>query len=421
MEEIKINHITKIEGHSKLHLKYDKKTKKVKVCELDVFESPRYFEALIKNRDCKEVPYLAGRICGICNVAHLTGSILAVEDALDLKVSEQTKKLRELMLLGAMFHSHVLQLYFLALPDYLGYSSALDMKGSDLKLLERCMNLKEIGNDIVNVIGGRSMHPLTPTLGGFRKLPSNDEMTKLLKKLKSARKDAMDTVKLFSSIDSPGFERKNNFLSLKSDVKYPFMGADVGTSFKESFGPEKYPEKLKEMVMKHSTSKHVTLKGQSYMVGPLARININSKNLKKDARDLFEGETNDIFYANTARALETLHCIDRSIEILEELEIKNEKIREIKYKNCEGVSATEAPRGILFHRYKINKDGKVTFVDIIPPTTQNVLNMEDSIREILPKFMDNPKKKIRIEIEKLIRAYDPCFSCSAHFLDLNFI
>ncbi|UCG95792.1 MAG: Ni/Fe hydrogenase subunit alpha [archaeon] len=424
MEEIKVNHLTKIEGHAKLRVKFDRKRKQVKKCSLEVFESPRYFEALIKGRDFREVPYLAGRICGICNVAHLIGSTLAVEDALGIKVSEQTKLLRELLVLSGIFHSHVLQIYMLALPDYLGYSSALDMKGKDIKFLKRCLELKEAGNDVVNVVGGRSIHPLTSVVGGFTTLPPQNKLNELVKKLRKAKKEALKTAELFKKLKTSDFEFKTRFLALEKSGCYPFTEGHLASLSGLIFEPRDYAKYLKEGVVSISSAKHVTVKGGSFMVGPLARLNVNGNMLSQDALLASEGmelPSYNVFSGNLARAVETVHCIDRSVEILETLELREERLLKAGPKEGEGISATEAPRGTLFHHYKINKTGKVTAVNIIPPTTQNVKNMEEAVRHFLPGIMGLNKKKMELELEKLIRAYDPCMSCSAHFLDLEFL
>jgi coenzyme F420-reducing hydrogenase alpha subunit len=426
VEEIKIEPLTKVEGHAKLTLKFDKAKKKVKVCALEVFESPRYFEALIKGRSYKEVPYLASRICGVCNVSHLIGSMLAIENALKVEVSEQTTLLRELLVLGGIIHSHVLHLYLLALPDYLGYSSALDMTGKHLKLIECGLALKEVGNNIVNFIGGRSIHPLTPVVGGFTQLPKQEELDKLAKNLEKMKREAMRTVELFNSFKSPKIEFKTEFMALNKDNTYPFIEGDVRTFSGFEFKPEDYRKYLEERVIRYSTSKHVTFKRKSFMVGPLARINIHPETLSKDAKKLlkkskFSLPNYNIYSANLARAIEVVHCIDRAIEILSEFKLRKEKPVDVKAKKGEGISATEAPRGILYHHYRINKEGKVTYVNIITPTTQNVKNMEVTLKQLFLSKISLSRKKLIHEMEKLIRAYDPCFSCSAHFLELKIL
>lgn len=422
MEEIKIEHLTKIEGHAKLRVRFDKKG--VHKCALEVFESPRYFEALVKGRDCMEVPYLAGRICGICNVAHLIGSILSVENALGIEVSEQTKKLREIMVMSGIFHSHVLQLYMLALPDYLGCSSALDFRGKNLEFLKRCLRLKEAGNDVVNVIGGRSIHPLTAVVGGFTKVPEQGKINELVKKLETAKVDAKKTVELFKSLKKREFEFRTDFLALKKSGLYPFTEGQVATLSGLKFEPSNYKKYLEEKFVPYSSSKHVSLKGESFMVGPLARMNISANMMSADAMAASEGlelPSFNVFSSNIARAVETVQCIDHCIEILKTLEIKRETPVEVKPGAGEGVSATEAPRGTLFHHYRLDKKGRVSYANIIPPTTQNVKNMEDAIKKLVPQVRGLSKKMMTLDIEKLLRAYDPCMSCSAHFLELEFI
>jgi sulfhydrogenase subunit alpha len=425
IEKIELDYITKIEGHAKLTVKFDKKKKSARVVRLDVFESPRYFEALIKGRSYKEVPYLAGRICGICNVAHHFGSMMAIENALGVQVSEQTKKLRELLVIGGILHSHALHLYLLSLPDYLGYSSALDMTNKHLSLVKRGLRLKEAGNDITNLIGGRAIHPLTSIIGGFTQLPKHEEIKLLVKKLDEMKSEALKTVELFTSLDAPTLEFKTEMYAIGKG-SYSFIEGDVHSLSGFHFKPEDYKKHLKEKVVPYSSSKHVTIDGNSFSVGPLARVNINHKHLTGATKEALKKTKMElpsyrVFSANLARAVEVVFCVERAKEILQGLEMKKESIVKVGLKESEGTSATEAPRGILYHHYKFDKDGNVTYVNLIPPTTQNVKNMEDCMKRVLPDIMHLPKKKIVVELEKLIRAYDPCISCSAHFLELNFI
>jgi len=421
MEKIKIDYITKVEGHAKLTVKLDKK-RRPRLVRLDVFESPRYFETLIKGRNFKEVPYLASRICGICSVAHHFGSMIAVENALGVEVSEQTKALRELLVIGGIMHSHALHLYLLALPDYLGYSSALDMTNKHLRLLKRGLRLKEAGNDIVNIIGGRSIHPLTSVIGGFTRLPKQEKINSLIKELSDIKSDALKTVELFSSLKMPRLNFETDFYALG---EYSFIEGDVKSFSGSSFQAKEYKKYLKEKTVSYSTAKHVTINGKSFLVGPLARLNINHRLLSEDAKKALKRvklnmPSYNIFSANLVRAIEIVHCIDRAREILESLQLKKESIVKARLKASEGISATEAPRGVLYHHYRLSKAGNITYVNIIPPTTQNVKNIEDCMKQFLQNI-NLPKKRMILELERLIRAYDPCFSCSAHFLEVEFI
>ncbi|MHA1743365.1 MAG: Ni/Fe hydrogenase subunit alpha, partial [Candidatus Heimdallarchaeota archaeon] len=331
MKKIELSHLTKVEGHAKLTVKWDEKKKRVSICSLEVFESPRYFEALIKGRSYEEVPYLAQRICGICNVAHLIGSVVAVENALGIEVSEQTKLLRELMVLGGILHSHVLHIYMLALPDYFGYGSVLEMTEKYSELIKKGLELKEVGNDIVNVIGGRSIHPITCVVGGFTKKPEQEKLGKILKNLEKSKKLAVETFEMFNSLNLPELEFKTEFMSLFAAGRYPFIEGKVRTFSGFEFDAEDYKKFLKEKVVSHSTSKHVTFRNKSFMVGPLARVNIHPEMLSKDARKLakiskLRPPIFNVYAANLARAVEVVHCIDRMIDILSSLKIRKEAI-----------------------------------------------------------------------------------------------
>ena len=292
--------------------------------------------------------------------------------------------------------------------------------------IKKSIELKEVGNDVVSVIGGRPIHPVTSVVGGFTKFPKREEINVLISKLEKAKKLAVETFELFNSLQTLKHEFKTEFMSLFKQNEYPLLEGNIRTLSGFEFRPKDYQKHLKERVIKHSTSKHVTFRNKSFMVGPLARINIHPETLSKDARKLLKESklklpSYNVYDANLARAIEVVHCIDRMLEILSNLKIRNEKIVEPKAKSGEGISATEAPRGVLYHHYKI-KNGRVTYVNIIPPTTQNTMNMEDTLKQLveslLPKFS---KEKLIKEMEKLIRAYDPCFSCSAHFLEVKLL
>ncbi|MCD6482828.1 MAG: Ni/Fe hydrogenase subunit alpha [Candidatus Aenigmarchaeota archaeon] len=424
--EIKIDELSKVEGHAKLTVKFDEKTRKVSVCSLEVFESPRYFEVLIKGKDYDQVPYYAGRICGICNVAHLIGSTLAVENALGIEVSEQTKMLRELMVLGGVIHSHLLHMYMLALPDLLGYESILDMTSKYSDLIKRGLELKEIGNDIVRVIGGRPIHPITSLVGGFTKLPKQEELNELIKRIERKMPLVVETIKMMKELvdKSSSMDVGEEYMSLNHKKHYAMLYGELVSFSGKRFHPKDYKKYLTEEIIDYSTSKHVKLNGKTFMVGPLARMNIHSDKVSYETKMVMKEfgisfPTNNLLYAHVARAVEVFEFMQRCLDILSELNLKNEKVVKPKRKSGYGVSATEAPRGVLYHAYRI-ENGVVKDVDIIPPTTQNTACMEDVTKRYIENT-NNKGKKLVHEIEKLIRTFDPCFSCSAHFLEVDFL
>lgn len=416
---IKLDHITKIEGHAQLIVKIDKG--KIKKADIKVVEGARFFEAIVKERRYDEVSVLTSRICGTCSPIHVVTALKAVEDAFDVKVSEQTKLLRELMVLGSVIQNHICHCYFLTLPDYLGYESAVQMASKYKEDVKRALRLKELGNEIVAIVGGREVHPMTPRIGGFSKLPEKEDLDYLLDKLKKLKEDAIKTVLLFKSLKYPSFLRETRYFALESD-RFDYLNGSISCVGGLCVPTKGYEHHFKEYFT-GSAAKHVVVEGKSYMVGALARLNNNYKKLSKDARDLLKDidlPNNSPFMNIIAQTIEVVQCFDRCIEILESLELKEEELPKVNLKEARGVGVSEAPRGILFHDYTFDKNGLVTKANIITPTAQNLRSMEDDIKKFLPGILSNKKEKIILDLEKLIRAYDPCISCSAHFLEVKF-
>ena len=418
---IKLDHITKIEGHANLTIAIDKS--QVKKCELGAVEGSRYFEGLLKGRKCYEAPEITSRICGICSCIHTVCSIQAVENALGIKPTSQTKMLRELIIIGERIRSHAAHLYFLALPDYTGYESALAMSSKYKNELVRALKLTKLGNEIVSTIGGRAMHPVSAQVGGMLKLPEQEQIDNLRRQLQDAQADALATAKLFIKIKIPKFENETEYFSLSDGVNYPTLYGDL-VSQSGRFKKEEYSKYLEEYHEQYSTSNFVVKKDKAYMVGSLARLNNNYRYLSKNAKKLLSTAKvsfpiKNPFMNNIAQAIELVHCIDKAIELCRKLKIQEESPIEVKFRKSRGIGITEAPRGILIHDYEINDKGEITKANIITPTCQNLLNIQEDIRAYLPSLLKLNEKSIVLEIEKLIRAYDPCFSCSAHFLRVN--
>ena len=414
MKKITIDHICKIYGHANLAIKVD--GKKVQKAELEIFESSRYFESIVKGRSYEEAPELTSRICGICSTAHQMASLKAMEHALNIEPSSQTKKLREVLHMGGIIQSHVFHLYFLALPDYLGYDSAIQMSKKHGKKLKEALSLRKVGNDIITIIGGRPVHPISCRIGGFDKLPNQDDINKLVKSLKEKRKIALKTIELMKGFLKKEFERKTEVVALKNK-DHSFIDGVVSTREKEI--EEDYRRYIKEY--HGEPKKTTTIEGKSYRVGPLARFTINGSPVRKYNK--IKLSLDSPFSSNFIRAVEILYCIDRSIEILENIKIKKEAPREKKrLKNVnEGFAAVEAPRGVLFHHYRFNRHGRVNRANIITPTAQNLRSIEDDVKVFLPRILKKKKKDVVLELEKLIRAYDPCISCSTHFLEVRWL
>jgi len=426
---IRIEELTKIEGHGSLVLSI--KDGKVEELRLDVLEGSRFFESLLAGRKYSEAAEVSSRICGICAIAHYLTALKAVERALDVTPSEQTIELRKLLYLAGNLQSHVAHIYFLALPDYLSYESAFAMAKDRPEDMKRALRMRKLANDLVEAIGGRLIHPFTPVVGGFSSLPTQRELRGLLELFKDAGQDAAATADLFASAKMPRFERKTEYLALTKRGTFPiYDGEEVSSTDGPSFSVANYQKQIKEFVVPHSTAKHSVRQttGKSFGVGPLARLNLNRRYLSPHARETMDRigakfPSSNPFMYNIARAIEVVHYIDEIIDILEKISRPRlkEKKQEIKVRAGEGIAATEAPRGTLYYHFKLDKGGKIEYANIVTPTLQNLENMEGDLRALVPQLLTLPKKKLILTLEELIRAYDPCITCSTHFLEVKFV
>jgi len=420
---ITLNHITKIEGHAKLTLSIEKN--KVNRCELSSTEGSRYFEGLVLGRKYYEAHEMTSRICGICSCAHVVAAISAIENALGCKPSKQTKTLRELLTLGERIRSHATHLYFLALPDYLGYESALAMASKHKEKLERALLIMKVGNEMIKLLGSRDIHPVSATIGGWLKLPSQETINYIKENLIKLKEPAIKTAELFFSLNYPSFSTEGYFCSLKDKDKYAVLDGKFFAGGTEK-AKEDYLSFIEEYSVPYSTANFVRIAGKRYSVGALARINNNQDKVSINAKKMLKKSgikfpSLNPFHNNIAQAVELIHCIDEAIKICEEIEIKPEQLSKIKVAAGRGVGAIEVPRGTLWHEYTLNNKGIITQANIITPTAQNLLNIQEDIKSYVPSIFDKKKEDLIMDIEKLIRSYDPCFSCSAHFLEVNWI
>jgi len=426
---IRIGELTKIEGHGSLVINV--KDKNVEELHLDVFESSRFFEPILAGRKYSEASEISSRICGICAIAHYFTALKAIERALGVDPSDQTVELRKLLYLAGDLQSHVAHIYFLALPDYLGYESAFVMAKDHPEDVKRALRMRKLANDLIEVIGGRLIHPFTPVVGGFSSLPTRGGLEELLKRFRHVSDDVQATVDLLKSLDMPEFERKTEYLALVKNGTYPiYDGEEIASTDGPSFPVTNYREQIKEFLVPYSTAKHSIHQttGKSFSVGPLARLNINRKYLSDNAKETIDRigvkfPSSNPFMYNVARTIEVVHYIDEITGILEELleaGLRGEE-PEVRAKAGEGIAATEAPRGTLYYHFKLDGNGKIEYANIVTPTAQNLENMEDDIRAIVPQLLSLPREKLILILEELIRAYDPCMTCSTHFLEVKFV
>lgn len=413
------NEVPKIEGHATFyaHLKSGR-INKARIIGLD---GERFVEKILFGRKYFEAPIITSRICGICPVIHNITSAKAVESALQIEVTSQTKTLRKLMLCGQMIQSHSLHLYLLVLPDFVGMSSSFELQNNHPKLFNNAVILKRYADSIIEIIGGRAVHPVSNVVGGFKKYPSRDNLKKLKEQFEQVKDIALDTIKLFSSFKYPEIKRDIIYSALSNQKDYAFYDGNIFSTAGKHFKPSNYKKYIYEEIVPYNRAKFATLRGQEIMVGAMARMNINGKyiiqelknlNLEQNLISSFDNPFNNII----AQALENYYFVILSHTIINKLidnGIKEEKIVEPKT-FLEGVGTCEAPRGTLFHYYKIAKDGTIEKCDIITPTVQNLPALELDMKKMGPIIKDKKTKEREALIEMLIRAYDPCITCATH-------
>ena len=411
---IRIDEITKIEGHANLTVEIE--DEELKRVIFGVHEGSRYFEAFMKGKSYIYLHELAGRICGICTVAHELASVKAVENALGIQVPENAEKLRELMLISSHIQSHILHLYFLALPDYMNAESVISLTLTHKNLVKKAFRIKEATNYMTSLIGGRAVQPCTLKVGGFTKRISKECIERYRKKMKEIYPLLVETAELFLSLEYPPYERDNEYLALYNGKSIPLYDGKIKSTHVE-FPAEKYMEHIKEYIVDYSTAKRSRIDGKDYMVGALSRLNLNPY-LRDEARELAESyrisfPNNRVALINAAQAIENVHYALEALEIADSTKEYEPKKINVGRIDGEGIAAIEAPRGLLIHHYRIKK-GRCTYANIITPTAMNTENIERNLQGYLSEIACESDDVIRLEAEKLIRAYDPCISCSVH-------
>jgi sulfhydrogenase subunit alpha len=424
--KVDIHHLTRVEGHGNIVV--DVQNGELKQCELQIVETPRFFEALLLGRPYLESSHITSRICGICAVGHATASLRATEKALGVELTEQTVLLRKLNFHGEMLDSHVLHAYMLIAPDFLGVGSVIPLAKSAPDIVLRALRMKKLAGDICKAICGRHTHPIAMTVGGFTHFPTHEELLSLRERLEAARTDVEATVALFESLTMPGFERDTEYIALHKDDEYCFIDGELVSTDGGTWPMEQYRDVTNETLVPHSSAKHTSNQRESYMVGALARFNVNYDQLHPKAKEaaiaLGIQPKNTNPYMNTvAQVVEIVHCVEDAINLIDKLlenGIKWEEPAPPARLSGEGVGSCDVPRGTLFHNYVI-EDGKVVNANCIIPTGQNLANIEADMRGLVPTILDRTQEEIGLALEMLVRAYDPCISCSTHMLDVKFV
>lgn len=428
---IKVDYMARVEGEASLDVEVV--DGRIVNLQLRVFEPPRFFQGMLVGRHLDEVPGLVSRICGICPVSHQLTAIQALEDALGFRPPATTRALRRLLALSQFIQSHTLHLYMLAIPDFLGYGSALAMAGEHGPEVERALRLKRLGNDLTAAIGGREVHPVTPVVGGFTRFPEPGELAGLKERLREAMQDAVATVRLAARLPVPEFCRDTEHVALRHPGEYAVNEGRLVSTAGLDIAVEDYRQHIREEQVPYSNALQSRIVGRgAFMVGPLARVNLNFPHLSPVARDAAAEvgvgfPSTNPFRSIVARALEVVHAIEESISIIGDLDgalkrrqgAGEESRGQVAVRAGTGQAITEAPRGILYHRYRVSGEGLIEEADIVTPTAHHVRHMEEDLREIIPTVLDLPGDEATRRCEMVIRNYDPCFSCSAHFLRLR--
>ncbi len=420
---IKVDYLARVEGEGAF--KVVVRDGAVKSAELRIFEPPRFYEAFLRDRSYMEASDITARICGICPVAYQMSAVHSMEKILGIRLSEPLRELRRLLYCGEWIESHVLHIYMLHAPDFLGYDSAIHMAKDHGDLVKKGLKLKKIGNDILNLLGGREIHPINVRVGGFYRTPTRRELMPLAEKLKWARDAALDTVRLVAKFDFPDNERDYEFVSLRHPNEYPFNEGRVVSSKGLDIAVEDYDQHFKEIHVEHSTALHSQIVGRGpYFVGPLARYSLNFDKLsplaQQAAREAGLGKTcTNPFRSITVRAVEVVYACDEALRVIADYVEPDKPYIAAEPRAGIGCAATEAPRGLIYHHYELTADGSIKSARIVPPTAQNQPTIEKDLTSFVAGWLDLSDIELQHRCEQAIRNYDPCISCSTHFLHLD--
>jgi len=417
---IRIDHIAKIEGHASFTADIVKGD--VKGARIKIEEGARLFEGIMRGRTDEEMPEIASRICGVCPVVHNLTGFKAIENAYNLDLDETSIVLRKLMMLGQIINSHALHLFFFSLSDFFGYKTDLQLINAYPEKTHDAIKIRDIGNELVEAIGGRSIHPMNATIGGMRKAPEIEELKKVLNDFRNTFDIVLRLADLFLQLKYPDFIRKTSYISLSNSDEYAIYDGKIMVDGKLDLNPKEFLLLIKEFQEKDSVAKRVKFADNTYMVGALARLHNNQEKLNPSAKAVLEKSKIKFpfynpFYNILAQAIELVHCFEEAIKLLELITIGEIEISEPKIdsQTGEGVGAIEAPRGTLFYDLKL-KQGIVENLNIITPTAQNLANLEADLEEFekLAGFDRLNREQREEKIKMLIRAYDPCVTCAVH-------
>ncbi len=420
---LNVGMLARVEGEGGMHIEI--KDKVVQSVKLNIFEPPRFYEAFLRGRKYTEPPDITARICGICPVAYQSASTEAIEMIGGAVTTPAIQAMRRLLYCGEWIESHALHIYLLHAPDFLGAESAIELAGDHPDVVKRGLRLKKAGNDLMELTGGRAIHPVNVRVGGFYRMPTKAEMLALRPALEEGLVDALATVQLVSTFDFPDMEQDYEYVALRHPDYYAIeRGTEVVSSSGTRFPVHEFPEHIKEFHVEHSNALHAKFDGKMYMVGPLARYCLNYDQLSDTVKEAAAAAGLDTtcrnqFKSIIVRSLELMYAFEESLRIIDEWSDGPAAFVPVEGKAGEGIGASEAPRGTIFHRYVTDADGIITDAQIVPPTSQNQPSIEADMLKAAQQWVDMDDHALTHRCEQAIRNYDPCISCATHFLDLR--
>jgi coenzyme F420-reducing hydrogenase alpha subunit len=420
---IKTDYLARVEGEGAMLVKIaDGQVEEVK---LNIYEPPRFFEAFLRGRAFTEAPDITARICGICPVAYQMSACAAMESACGVEVGGQLRALRRLLYCGEWIESHALHVYMLHLPDFLGYESAIELARDNAEAVAQALELKKTGNELMSLIGGREIHPINVRVGGWYRAPRKRELRPIREKLERAREIALETVRFTAVLDFPDYEQDYELVALDEPGEYPIDQGRIVSNRGLDIDVSEYDDHFVEEHVAWSNALHSSLRERgSYLCGPLARFALGFDRLSPLAADsareagLETGERNP-FRSIIVRSVEMVYAADEAIRLIDDYEEPDAPAVELEPRAGVGYGCTEAPRGILYHRYELDADGTILDAKIVPPTSQNQRTIEEDLRGVVERSLDVPDDELSILCEQTIRNYDPCISCATHFLSLE--
>ncbi|MCC6589242.1 MAG: Ni/Fe hydrogenase subunit alpha [Bryobacterales bacterium] len=420
---IKVDTLARVEGEGALFIKMQ--GDRVADVKLRIYEPPRFFEAFLRGRHYNEVADITARICGICPIAYQMSAVHALECAFAISISPEVRMLRRLFYCGEWIESHALHIYMLHAPDFLGYEDAIRMARDHRPVVEQALRLKKIGNHVMTLLGGREIHPISVAVGGFHKVPTKQQVRTLEEDLKWALDASLQAVQLVSTFEFPDFEQDYEFVALSHPNEYPLCEGDLVSNRGLRIGAAEYEDHFVEQHVKHSNALHSVVRGRgSYLVGPQARFSLNFDRLPAEAQQAARAAhltppVKNPFRSIVVRAVELVFACAEALRIVREYEPPQSPRVEPQQRHGVGQAITEAPRGILYHRYAVDDRGLVVAAKIVPPTSQNQKRIEDDLREFAAQVAAWPLEEATWKCEQAIRNYDPCISCATHFLRLQ--